>query len=394
MDELVDRCSARLDPSRTRSQRCAPEDVNVCLNSDGTTGGRRCSRSTSAPASCPPGVSIEYNHIFRVVTAAGELQAQHSGRVLHRAEGRHELAAVGDWVAVRPSEGEQTGTIEEILPRRSRFSRKVAGELTEEQVVAANIDTVFLVMGLDRDYNPRRLERYLLMAYESGASPVVLLSKADLATDLPARVAEITGLAPGTPVHAISASPARGRRHRRAARHVRRRRSISGRAAPARCSGRPAWGSRRSSTRSRARIAEDSRGPSKRFAWPAHHAPSSADRSCPVRACSSTRPACASCSCGTSTEARARRVRRHRGSWRPSVTSPIAAIATSRAAPSRRRSLRGVSTADRLASYLKLQDEMRALDARKDARAQIDDKRRAKVMGRAQKQLYKDRGRE
>ena len=139
----------------------------------------------------PARVSIEYNHIFRVVTESGELQAQHSGRLLHRAEGRHELAAVGDWVAVRPSEGEKTGTIEEILPRRSRFSRKVAGELTEEQVVAANIDTVFLVMGLDRDYNPRRLERYLLMAYESGASPVVLLSKADLSTDLPARVAEI-----------------------------------------------------------------------------------------------------------------------------------------------------------------------------------------------------------
>ena len=85
-------------------------------------------------------------------------------------------------MAVRQCAGERTGTIEEILPRRSKFSRKVAGELTEEQVVAANIDTVFLVMGLDRDYNPRRLERYLLMAYESGASPVVILSKSDLAT--------------------------------------------------------------------------------------------------------------------------------------------------------------------------------------------------------------------
>ena len=84
--------------------------------------------------------------------------------------GRHELAAVGDWVAVRQTAGEKTGTIEAILPRRSKFSRKVAGELTEEQVVAANIDMVFLVMGLDRDYNPRRLERYLMMAYESGAT--------------------------------------------------------------------------------------------------------------------------------------------------------------------------------------------------------------------------------
>ena len=67
-----------------------------------------------------------------------------------------------------------------MLPRRSRFSRKVAGELTEEQIVAANIDTVFLVMGLDGDYNPRRLERYLLMAHESGARPVVLLNKSDV----------------------------------------------------------------------------------------------------------------------------------------------------------------------------------------------------------------------
>ena len=98
----------------------------------------------------PARVAIEYNHIFRGFTASGELQLQHAGRFKHRA------------IAV--------------LPRRSRFSRKVAGELTEEQVVASNIDTVFLVMGLDGDYNPRRLERYLLLARESGAAPVVLLS--------------------------------------------------------------------------------------------------------------------------------------------------------------------------------------------------------------------------
>ena len=77
---------------------------------------------------------------------------------------REGLSAVGDWVAVRPTPGEATGTIEAILPRRSKFSRKVAGELTEEQIVAANIDTVFIVMGLDGDYNPRRLERYLVLA--------------------------------------------------------------------------------------------------------------------------------------------------------------------------------------------------------------------------------------
>ena len=94
------------------------------------------------------------------------------------------LSAVGDWVAVRPTPGEATGTIEAVLPRRSKFSRKVAGEPTEEQIVAANIDTVFLVMGLDGDYNPRRLERYLLLAYESGARPVVILNKSDVADHL------------------------------------------------------------------------------------------------------------------------------------------------------------------------------------------------------------------
>jgi ribosome biogenesis GTPase len=155
----------------------------------------------------PARVAIEFNHIFRLYAASGELQAQHSGRLLHHAEGREQLAAVGDWVAALTGQGEgtATATIESILPRRTKFSRKVAGELTEEQVVAANIDTVFLVMGLDGDFNPRRVERYLLMAYESGASPVVLLTKADLADDVASAVAAIESVAIGTPVHALSA---------------------------------------------------------------------------------------------------------------------------------------------------------------------------------------------
>jgi ribosome biogenesis GTPase len=128
----------------------------------------------------------------------------------HRAAGRQDLAAVGDWVAVRAVPGRREGTIEAVLPRRSRFSRKVAGDVTEEQIVAANIDTVFLVMGLDGDYNPRRLERYLLTAFESGASPVVLLNKADLAADLPAALREIEAVAAGVPVHTMSAATGAG----------------------------------------------------------------------------------------------------------------------------------------------------------------------------------------
>jgi len=155
----------------------------------------------------PARVAIEFNYLYRVFAASGELQVQHSGKLRHEAE---TLSAVGDWVAVRPSAGEETGTIEAILPRRSKFSRKVAGELTEEQIVAANIDTVFLVMGLDGDYNPRRLERYLLLAYESGANPVVILNKSDVADHLDEDMDEIRAQTVGIPVHAISAKQQSG----------------------------------------------------------------------------------------------------------------------------------------------------------------------------------------
>ena len=128
----------------------------------------------------PARVAIEFNYIYRVYAESGELQAQHPGRLRHEAEGSSSCrrSATGSRSGRRPAR--RPATIEAVLPRRSKFSRKVAGELTEEQIVAANIDTVFLVMGLDGDYNPRRLERYLLLAYESGASPVVLLNKSDV----------------------------------------------------------------------------------------------------------------------------------------------------------------------------------------------------------------------
>ena len=147
------------------------ERLSVSRRWAGTRGGRPPFAPSCRRGLAPARVAIEYNHLFRLYTGRGELQGQHAGRLLHTADGRHALAAVGDWVAIRSREQERTATIEAILPRRTHFSRKAAGELTEQQVVAANIDVVFLVMGLDRDYNPRRLERYLLLAGESGATP-------------------------------------------------------------------------------------------------------------------------------------------------------------------------------------------------------------------------------
>jgi ribosome biogenesis GTPase len=129
-----------------------------------------------------------------------------AGRLRHAAEQRADFPAVGDWVAVETPAGGGDARIRAVLPRLTQFSRRAAGNPTEEQVVAANIDVVFLVSGLDHDFNLRRIERYLVTAWESGASPVILLNKADLVEDADARVEEVAGLAQGVPVHAMSAT--------------------------------------------------------------------------------------------------------------------------------------------------------------------------------------------
>ncbi len=157
------------------------------------------------PNVVPGRVSLEHKHIYRVLTEQGERLARAAGRLRHRASSPMEYPAVGDWVAMRLNPGEVRGSILHILPRTSRFSRKVAGDVTQEQVVAANIDTVFLAMGLDADYNLRRIERYLVTGWKSGAQPVVLLTKADLCDDVEGRVAEVEAVAAGAPVHATSA---------------------------------------------------------------------------------------------------------------------------------------------------------------------------------------------
>ena len=153
----------------------------------------------------PARVSLEHTHIYRVMTGTDEWLARVVGRLRHQASARTDFPAVGDWVAVEPPSQAGDARIKAVLPRSSRFSRRAAGDPTEEQIVAANIDTVFLVAGLDHDFNPRRLERYLLVAWESGATPIIVLNKADLVLDSEARVAEVRALAPAVDVHAVSA---------------------------------------------------------------------------------------------------------------------------------------------------------------------------------------------
>lgn len=158
----------------------------------------------AAPGRVPARVVLEHTHIYRVVTAEGECLARVSGRLRHHAQQRSEFPAVGDWVVLEPV-ASSDARIHAVLPRFSRFSRRAAGDVTEEQVVAANIDVVFLVGGLDGDFNPRRIERYLVVAGESGATPVIVLNKADLVPDPERHVAEVQAVAPGVAVHPVSA---------------------------------------------------------------------------------------------------------------------------------------------------------------------------------------------
>jgi ribosome biogenesis GTPase len=164
-----------------------------------------------AAAGLVPGrVVAGLTRLLRVGTDDGETLAEASGGLRHQARGEAELPAVGDWVGLRPRAAGQRAVIQAVLPRRTAFLRRAAGDRAVAQVLAANVDTVFLVMGLDGDYSPRRIERALVLAWESGAEPVVLLNKADLCADLLSRRAEIEAVAPGVPVLPIAAKPGEG----------------------------------------------------------------------------------------------------------------------------------------------------------------------------------------
>ncbi len=128
------------------------------------------------------------------------------GRLRHEATGPADLPTVGDWVALEPA-ADGPSVVHAVLPRASAFTRLDVGRETIEQVVAANVDVLFLVTGLDGDFNPRRIERFVVAAWESGARPVVLLNKADLIDDaeLDRRVGLVQAGAPGVPVIALAA---------------------------------------------------------------------------------------------------------------------------------------------------------------------------------------------
>jgi len=160
-----------------------------------------------AAAGLVPGrVAVQHRGAYDVCTEQGYVRAGLPGRMLHGADDAADLPAVGDWVALDAPVG-GISTIRAVLTRRTAFVRTIASDqhrLSEQQVVAANVDVVFLVSALVDDYNLRRLERYLVLAWESGAEPVVVLTKSDLCDDVDGAVAEVESIAIGVPVHAVS----------------------------------------------------------------------------------------------------------------------------------------------------------------------------------------------
>jgi ribosome biogenesis GTPase len=158
----------------------------------------------------PARVALEHKHACSLLSTSGELSAECTGRLLHHAVQRAELPAVGDWVAARIRPGEACADIHAVLPRRTKFSRSAVGDSGTEQILATNVDTVLLVTGLDQNYNLRRIERHLAVAWDSGAQPVVVLNKSDLHFDPTAARSEVESIAIGAPVVTLSAKAGDG----------------------------------------------------------------------------------------------------------------------------------------------------------------------------------------
>lgn len=162
----------------------------------------------AAPNLVPGRVVVQHRDMYVTVTAGGELEARLSGRFLHT-ESREDYPVTGDWLAVIPH-GSGEATIQHRLPRASVFLRKAAGRALVSQAIAANVDRALIVSSLNTDLNPRRLERALVIARESGVEPVIVLTKADLCPDPDAQSARLGPIAEGTRVIAVSAITGQG----------------------------------------------------------------------------------------------------------------------------------------------------------------------------------------
>ena len=155
-------------------------------------------------------VTEQHRDRYQVICEKGILPAQVSGKFQHNVVVTTDFPAVGDWVMITQATHQDQATINRVLPRTGALMRGAAGSEGAGQIIAANLNTVFICMSLNADFNLRRVERYLTIAWESGATPVIVLTKADLCSDLPQKQAELAEVALGVEVVVCSAKQNEG----------------------------------------------------------------------------------------------------------------------------------------------------------------------------------------
>lgn len=149
-------------------------------------------------------VIIEHKGIYRIITESGEVNGRVSGKMQYNASKPSDFPSVGDWVALDSSDSESDVVIHKIMKRLSVFSRQVAGTKSDEQIIATNIDKVFICMDAYKDFNINRIERYMSLAWSSGAMPIIILTKIDLCDDIDNKILEIQNNIFGVDVIAVS----------------------------------------------------------------------------------------------------------------------------------------------------------------------------------------------
>ncbi|WMT38850.1 ribosome small subunit-dependent GTPase A [Paenibacillus sp. D2_2] len=159
----------------------------------------------------PARIVADHGQKYEIRSERGTSWATLSGKARLKASEQRSYPGVGDWVAVKMMNEGDDAIIHEIVDRKSLIARQAAGFETKEQIIAANVDTLFIVCALNYDFNVRRLERYLIMAWNSGVNPIIVLSKSDLCEDIPSFIAETELIAPGVPVISVSAHLGIGR---------------------------------------------------------------------------------------------------------------------------------------------------------------------------------------
>lgn len=149
-------------------------------------------------------ICVEHKSGYKIYSEIGELTATISGKLRNNCKTKEDFPAVGDWVLFEPIDSGARAVIQTILHRKSKFSRKVAGNETQEQVIASNVDFAFIVCALNYDFNLRRIERYLSLIWQSGATPVIVLTKPDLCDDVQEKIYQVSDIALGVDVHSIN----------------------------------------------------------------------------------------------------------------------------------------------------------------------------------------------